>query len=698
MASMNDVVTNRAAIKQFGGLNINNVSGGNEFMDMKDIDSHEYPYLTTRRKNYYFPEDGIYKTSGTTKIPATIQDAIAYDSDIYYIAKYQIRIGQVTTTTYQLEKINTNGVKTECITASDFNTYSARAGETDYDTAERKLVIMGANVIVYPDWLQYNVKDNSFTSMAKKFELKDSNQTVRFVMCDEEGNFYAPTERTDTTPKEAGGHDKLAVLTPTTQDTGEDAHTKGSCKTLGCFYFDGENVGQFYSTNSMWMSTDYYLGIAISTSSFSTTINKNSLKNMGIELNKDLDYIFKFSNILDPDFSDLNGDQTVHRINIVSGDNGHKGEYLIFIIKGINKWAKTYDTAQNYSSYTKFINQENGIKSNIDIKIKTNLYNNLDFIVSEGNRLYACSSEKHEIYASKLGDASIWQQFSGISTDSYAATVGSAGDFTGATVFNNVPMFFKENCIHKINGNTPSSFNISYDYFDGIKKGCSRSISRVGNYLVYYSKRGFVYYTGSQPEKIDDNLSDLIFKNVEAGTKENHYIAQVTDNNDNNYVLDFDMDKGIWYKHKPFNAFLHKLTNISADLYGFIYNTDLIPSIAGIGRNLNSMKNVIDEDDIDYYAESGIIGRDTMEHKYISRLLFKFHLDFGASINIYLKYDYNDEWEMVYCNSNAEDKPSVFTIPIIPKRHEHLRYKIEGTGNVILYGIEYDIAEGSVLK
>ena len=131
-------------------------------------------------------------------------------------------------------------------------------------------------------------------------------------------------------------------------------------------------------------------------------------------------------------------------------------------------------------------------------------------------------------------------------------------------------------------------------------------------------------------------------------------------------------------------------TNISNDLYGYMYDDENIPYIVGIGRNLNEMSNVTEEGDIDYYAESGDIGLATMEHKYISRLLFKMHLDFGANVLIYLKYDYEDDWQLVYQDSNTDDKPKTLRASIIPQRHEHLRYKIEGTGNIMLYGIEYD--------
>ena len=704
---MNSTVTGKGNISNFGGLNVNNTASGNEFMDMENIDSHEYPYITTRRKNYVFPKDGIGEaTPPTAKVE--VVGSVAYDTDIYIVKRYGVSPYYVY---IKLEKIDKNGNRTTCISTSDYFDYSLISGDytypRDFTALERKLVVMGANIVIYPDWIQYNVKDNTFQSLNKKFTMKNANQSVKFVMCDEEGNFYAKTRTIQSTsPNYIENTSSLGVIKPETNTDNDIDAAKNFVISGNYFYFDGENVSKYYQTSSMWMNVDYYLGIAIDVTSFPTTITESILKNMGLELNKDMDYVFNISGITDSDFTDLNGEQTIHRINLIDETLTNSGtsittKYLVFVIKGINKWIKTYVNAQSMPSGNgniRFIVQENGKKANQNIVIEAPLYNNLDFIVSEGNRLFACSSENHEIYASKLGDAGIWKQFQGISTDSYAATVGSPGDFTGATVFNNVPMFFKENCIHKVNGNTPSSFNISYDYYDGIKKGCDKSVVRVGNYLIFYSKEGFVYYTGSQPEKIDTVLGDLIFKNVIAGAKERHYITQVTEiNSDKNYVLDFDTELGTWHKIGMSDYYFNHFLNVSNDLYLIEYLAS-IDNFIGFSRNLNESTGITEEGDLDFYAESGVIGKESMQHKYISKLLFKMHLSFGASVQIYLKYDYEEDWNMVYTNSNTDDKPEVLKVPIIPRRHEHLRYKIEGTGDVIVYGIEYDVSEGSEIK
>lgn len=697
---MESTVTGRGNISQFNGLDVRNTATGNDFMDMNNVDSHNFPYLNTRRKNYLFPEGGLKEDLPMSR--SQVVGILAYDTDIYIVKRYGV------SGYYDyiiLEKIDKEGNRTTCIDSEDFYTKSIIAEDypvrRDFTNVKRKMVIMGANIIIYPDWIQYNVKDDKSISLKKSFSMINTG-TIKIAMVNEEGQPYAPFSEGYPALNNEDEHSELCVVTPGSTDGASENFTRQHAKNNGLYYLDGENVSQYYSTNSMWMNTDYYIGIGISLSDLGG-ITKEDMDKLGLETNKDLDYTFNISGIDDENFNDLNGDYIIHRINVVF-EKYNTTEYLVFIIKGINKWSKLYTTAQHYSM-TDYVIQSKGLLADQRITIKTKLYDNLDFIISEGNRLFACSSENHEIYASKLGDAGIWEQFQGISTDSYAATVGSPGDFTGAAVFNNVPMFFKENCIHKINGSTPSSFNISYDYYDGIKKGCEKSIVRVGNYIIFYSKEGFVFYTGNQPEKIDKNLGDLVFKDVIAGAKEGHYIAQVTDViTEENYILDFDTELGYWYKYKigDEGLYFNDMVNVSNDLYlSYLEKYENIQDnlyLLGYGRHLNSPTDIIEEYNLNFYVESGAIGKESMLHKYISRLLFKFKLDFGASILIYLKYDFDDEWELVYQNSNTEEKAVITKVPIKPKRHESLRYKIEGTGNVTVYGIEYDLSEGSEIR
>lgn len=694
--NINGINKNRAAITEFNGLKIRNNAGASDFVDMQNIDSHEYPYFSTRRKNYTLNNGNPLKPDTSVTANCKVLGYVAYDTDLYMILKYTV----LTESRIVLSVLSTDG------------NVVAKKNLTDLVADNnKKMVVMGGDIIIYPDWIKYNIKDNKIIDLKKKIEfditaIDSTTKNIWVYMSTENGDEYAPHENSSTTDyttlKEYG------ALTSSSTGYYHTGEAQTSAKGAGRYYFEFKGEGdtkegkiyKYYNSTSMWMPEDDYVTIGIHYKLFgydTLAECKEGFAAKEIELNKEINLPMKITGISSFFGGKLNGDVNLFKVLI-------DGNLVKLIFKGLNIWNTNFITQYNAESNRYIVGQDSWIDAALNptilaMQIKNELYLDLDYIVSEGNRLFACSSNNHEIYASKLGDPSIWKQFIGVSTDSYAATVGSPGKFTGAAVFNNTPIFFKENCIHRVTGNTPSSYNISYDYYDGILDGCDKSVKRVGNYLIYYSKGGFVYYTGNQPERIDLSLGDKRYKKVIAGEKEGHYIAIGIDIDTNKaYMLDYDMTMNQWYKHSCENV--QAMVNVSNDLF-LIKNTGTSQSwiavIEGFGRNLNKMLQVSSEGDFSWYAESGWLIKESINKKYISKLLFKMHLDPLADIRIYFKYDYNNEWELVKSYSNTDDYPETLSLPLIPQRCESMQYKIEGKGKVLIYSITYDISEGSEL-
>ena len=125
--------------------------------------------------------------------------------------------------------------------------------------------------------------------------------------------------------------------------------------------------------------------------------------------------------------------------------------------------AKTDDSITVIGALEKSFTQDSGLT----LKRKVP---DMDFLTECENRLWGCSSKNHEVYASKLGDPLNWNVFEGISTDSYAATIGSDGDFTAAATYSGYALFFKEHTIHKVYGNKPSNIQIHTQEAPGVMK------------------------------------------------------------------------------------------------------------------------------------------------------------------------------------------------------------------------------------
>lgn len=315
---------------------------------------------------------------------------------------------------------------------------------------------------------------------------------------------------------------------------------------------------------------------------------------------------------------------------------------------------------------------------------------NMDFIIESENRLWGCrygtavnGEIVNEIYACKLGDFKNWNCFMGISTDSYAATVGSDGQFTGAITHLGYPLFFKETCVHKIYGNYPANYQIQTTACRGVQKGCERSLSIVNEVLYYKARSGICAYDGSLPMEISSALGDMTYYNAVAGTLGNKYYISMSDANEEYHIFVYDTLKGMW--HREDNTQVADFCNCRGDLYFIDYADNQIKSVRGTG--------VAEAKPIEWEAVTGFIGTDSPDHKYISRMDVRMSLEPESRVSFFAEYDSSGMWEHLFTMDGV--KLRSFAVPIKPLRCDHMRLKIAGVGEAKIFSICKTIEQGS---
>ena len=313
----------------------------------------------------------------------------------------------------------------------------------------------------------------------------------------------------------------------------------------------------------------------------------------------------------------------------------------------------------------------------------------MDFIIESENRLWGCryglnanGDVVNEIYASKLGDFKNWTCYMGLSTDSYAVSVGTDGAFTGAITHLGYPIFFKENCMHKVYGNIPANYSVTTTTCRGVQKGSHKSLTIVNEVLYYKARKAICAYDGSLPQEISYNLGDVPYNEAVAGYLGNkYYISMHNQEADEWNLFVYDTKTGLW--HKEDNTRAEDFCSYRGELY-FIENGN-IKTIGGSGTP--------DTEPVEWMAETGIIGTDSPDKKTISRINVRMSLDTDSMATIFIQYDSNDEWE--YALSVQGSKLGSVSLPIKPKRCDHLRLRIEGQGECKLYSITKTIMQGS---
>lgn len=319
---------------------------------------------------------------------------------------------------------------------------------------------------------------------------------------------------------------------------------------------------------------------------------------------------------------------------------------------------------------------EETIEQKVTVKIERTVPD-MEFFTESENRLWGCSSKKHEIYSCKLGDPTNWHVYEGLSTDSYAVTIGSEGDFTGACTYLGYVLFFKEDTIHKIMGNKPANYQVTGTRARGVEKGSEQSLAIVNETLYYKAKTGIVAYQGASATSISDAFGNVSYKNAVAGTYGNKYYVSMTDGTEYSLFC-YDETKGAWCREDNTKAlFMVSLNNM---LY-YIDRGGKMKAIAGD-----------DEEVIEWEAVSGDMLL-TMNRKYLAKINVRVDMEKNSFMEIWVKYDNQELWERV--KTITAYKHRTYEIPIIPKRSDRFRVKLRGVGRCRIYGLEEQFEMGS---
>ena len=322
----------------------------------------------------------------------------------------------------------------------------------------------------------------------------------------------------------------------------------------------------------------------------------------------------------------------------------------------------------------------------------------MDFVVESGNRIWGCNSKKNEIYASKLGDPTNFECFQGISTDSYAVTVGTDGEFTGAVSFRGYIIFFKEHCIHKIYGQNPP-YTVNTSYIRGVQKGSHKSLCVVNEALYYKSPNGICVFEGGVPVDISEALGGVYYTDAVAGSLGNRYYICMSDKNGGRVLFNYDEARNIWHKEDDIDV--REFANHNGNLY-FIGVFDGVERLClADGENVygnfsGELSGWFLEENFCWSCETGLWGLSIPENKYYSGLVFRVWAEPKAMVKVELQTNSDGVWK--HQITVRPDKVGSFTLPFAIERCDHLKIRISGKGRVKILGISRKTELGSELN
>ena len=620
LPSLSEIATSRDNVAEFKGYNHNLRIGDGEFYDMKNLTSTYYPVLSPRGKR------GTYVEASSPQ-GMIAKDALCYvDNGKLYINEYPIDDIKMT-------------LGVDCETCPNKGTCSKYDADKYRTTScEKQLVSMGAYVIIMPDKKYINTLDYSdMGNIEAEFEVTKAN----YEMCKADGNTYTADIENGTIPKSS-----TAPAEPENMQLWIDTSTTPHA------------LKQYSKSSSVWTQV-------------ATTYIKISAPNIAKNF-KQYDGV-KMSGLPNrTDFKDLEG-----KVNILYGAYHDEGDDEIGRAEGTD----------DYIMVVGFLDEADTYESNLHLERRMPV---LDFVIESNNRLWGCrygtsanGEVVNEIYACKLGDFKNWNCFMQISTDSFVASCGTDGQFTGAVTHLGYPIFFKENYMHKVYGNYPANYQIQTTACRGVQKGCSESLAIVNEVLYYKSRNAVCAYDGSLPVEMSSVLGETAYSDAVACSHGNKYYISMKDTSGEYNLFVYDTSKGLW--HKEDNLAVKNFCSCQNELYYIPQDSTAIKTMFGSGA--------VDDEPIKWLAESGVLGMYTPDRKYISRLNLRMSLDIGTKLRIYMQYDSCGEWELI--SSMISTNIRSFSIPLRPRRCDHFRIKIEGEGNGKIYSMSKTLEQGS---
>ena len=324
----------------------------------------------------------------------------------------------------------------------------------------------------------------------------------------------------------------------------------------------------------------------------------------------------------------------------------------------------------------------------------------LDYVCESNNRLWGCrygidgTEVVNEIRASKLGDFRNWNCFMGLSTDSYTASVGTDGVFTGAITQRGYPVFFKENCIHRVSGQTPSTFAIQTTVARGVQRDSWRSLAVVSENIYYKARNAVMIYDGNMPEPVSEQLGDILYSDARAGVLGDKYYISMKDRQENWRMFVYDTKHNNWYKEDSVQALGFGAAD--DDLYYIDEVNNTLVTIRGKTDAVNGFTGEI-EGDFDWAAEFNLTGTTYVRSsqydsparvrnaKYLSMFKIRMYLAPESHMRLWIKYDDDALYELM--GERRGHDMRTFVLPVIPKRCDHCRFKITGHGNAVIYDI-----------
>lgn len=530
----------------------------------------------------------------------------------------------------------------------------SRAGAAVLENAltdtEKTMTGMGTKVLIWPDKKAFDIETGELTDLAAAWELGGGQMTV--TPCDGEGKTYTP--------------DSVGTEEPESPEDGQ-LFLKGEAEEP---YGAASVLMKYSAKNKKW--TEILLqDVRIHCPGLGSVMKEGDTVTVSGMPQEVCDALAAG---LDGEVSigTLDGDDVIATLTPQQESSRYYGSWTV------TATSATWQSADGKVSENRAVNAPVKLERRVP---------DLDFVTEQGNRVWGCSRKENSIYACALGDPTNWYSYRGIASDSYAVSVGSDGAFTGAASCLGYVLFFKEHCIHKLYGTKPSDYQMSSVRCRGVAANAAKSLCVIAETLYYLSPDGVMAWSGSLPSKVSGALDTgkltAVDRAVGGQLDARYYLYLHRKTEDGGRLLVYDTERGVWQEESTAGT---GMVSTGQQLY-------LWDGSALWAADPEREAGGEDETELKFEAVTGDIGLAVPDDKYISRVTLRMDALAHTVLTVAVSYDGGD-WETVSSCAVTKDHQRV-NLPFVPRRHDTMRLKFAGTGQMALRSMAFTFADAT---
>ena len=520
-------------------------------------------------------------------------------------------------------------------------------------TNDRKaLTGMGTKVLIWPDKKAFDTETGELSELGAVWEIGEAGMTV--TPCDTEDKTYTPGSVGEAEP-EAPEDGQLFL--------------KGDPETP----YGMDSVLLKYSTKNKKWQEIMLQSLRIHCPGLGAAMKENDTVTLSGVPQRVCDALAKGLNG-EISISTLDGDDIITALALPKKSDRYYGSWTV--LRSGTAWQSLDGKVTENEAADAPVKAERRVPD-------------LDFVTEQGNRVWGCSRKENSIYACALGDPTNWYSYRGIASDSYAVSVGSDGAFTGAASCLSYILFFKENCIHKLYGSKPSDYQMSSVRCRGVAAKAAGSLCVIAETLYYLSPDGVMAWSGSLPAKVSGALDTgkLTAADWAMGGQLDAryylYLHRRADGDGSGRLLVYDTEKGLWHEESPAGT---EMVSTGQQLY--LWDGSALWA-AGSDRETEGEE----EANLRFEAVTGDIGMSVPDDKYISRVTLRLDALAHTVVTVAVSYD-GGAWETVGSCAVTQEHQRV-NLPFVPRRHDLMRLKFSGTGQMTLRSMAFTAADAA---